>query len=202
MRLNREVPAKLEEIINKALEKDRSLRYQSAAELRTDLQRLQRDTSTRSVALPTVNIRTRRAWFTALAVAAPHGRWPLTLAAVFALLLVAGTLVWFRRLQPSPAPEMKLHQLTANSSENPVGTGAISPDGKYFAYTDLQGIHSEGGRSGPGKQMQASENLVRPVATRSVSAIRLARVLIIESRPPQETSPNRDQFQKLYFNPN
>jgi Tol biopolymer transport system component len=36
---------------------------------------------------------------------------------------------------------MKLHQLTANSSENPLGTGAISPDGKYLAYTDLQGIH-------------------------------------------------------------
>lgn len=141
VRLNPEVPAELEEIINKALEKDRNLRCQSAAELRTDLQRLQRDTSTRSVALPTVNIRTRRAWFTALAVAAPRGRWPLSLAAVFALLLVAGTLFWFARPQPSPAPEMKLHQLTANSSENPVETGAISPDGKYLAYTDLQGIH-------------------------------------------------------------
>ena len=73
--------------------------------------------------------------------AAPYGHWPLTLAGVFALLLVAGTIFWFRRPQPSPAPEMKLHQLTANSSENPVGTGAISPDGKYLAYTDLQGIH-------------------------------------------------------------
>jgi serine/threonine protein kinase/Tol biopolymer transport system component len=58
VRLNPEVPAKLEEIINKALEKDRNLRYQSAAELRTDLQRLQRNTSTRSVALPRVRIRT------------------------------------------------------------------------------------------------------------------------------------------------
>jgi len=141
VRLNPEAPAELERIINKALEKDRNLRYQSAAELRTDLQRLQRNTSTRSVALPTVNIRTRRAWFTALAVATPHRRWPLTLAGVFALLLVAGTLFWFKKPQPSPAPEMKLHQLTANSSENPVGTGAISPDGKYLAYTDLQGIH-------------------------------------------------------------
>jgi eukaryotic-like serine/threonine-protein kinase len=41
--LNREVPAKLEEIIHKALEKDRDLRYQSAADIRTDLQRLKRD---------------------------------------------------------------------------------------------------------------------------------------------------------------
>jgi tetratricopeptide (TPR) repeat protein len=44
VRLNREIPADLERIINKALEKDRTLRYQHAADLRADLQRVKRDT--------------------------------------------------------------------------------------------------------------------------------------------------------------
>jgi len=43
-RLNPEIPARLEEIINKSLEKDPEMRYQSASELRTDLKRLKRDT--------------------------------------------------------------------------------------------------------------------------------------------------------------
>jgi eukaryotic-like serine/threonine-protein kinase len=50
IRFNRNIPAKLEDVINKALEKDRNLRYQHAAEMKTDLQRLKRDTETRRVA--------------------------------------------------------------------------------------------------------------------------------------------------------
>jgi len=46
IRFNRDIPPKLEDIISKALEKDRNLRYQNAADMRTDLQRLKRDTET------------------------------------------------------------------------------------------------------------------------------------------------------------
>src|SRR5262249_31086531 len=48
--LNPDLPAKLEEAINKALEKDRNLRYQNAADIRTDLQRLKRDTESARIA--------------------------------------------------------------------------------------------------------------------------------------------------------
>jgi len=51
VRLNPVLPPKLEDIINKALEKDRNLRYQSAADMRTDLQRLKRDTDPRKSAV-------------------------------------------------------------------------------------------------------------------------------------------------------
>src|SRR6202011_4370230 len=54
IRLNPDLPAELERIINRALEKDRNLRYQHASEMRAELQRLKRDTDTgRAVAAST-----------------------------------------------------------------------------------------------------------------------------------------------------
>jgi len=69
VRLNPDVPADLERVINKCLEKDRNLRYQSAAEMRADLQRLKRDSdSGRSAASELAPI-SRRRWFQWVAVA-------------------------------------------------------------------------------------------------------------------------------------
>ena len=54
--INQALPVKLDEIIGKALEKDRKLRYQNAADLRTDLQRLKRDTESARVPAATATI--------------------------------------------------------------------------------------------------------------------------------------------------
>ena len=55
VRFNKDVPSELERIINKALEKDKDLRYQHAADLRTDLKRLRRETSGRSLVQPALD---------------------------------------------------------------------------------------------------------------------------------------------------
>ena len=119
--VNPQVPSKLSQIIAKTLEKNRNLRYQTVSELCADLEDLKRKAELRS--------RLRRA----VAVGAP----------VLAVVVVS-TIIWSekRQSQSTPSlPDLKLQQLTLNSSENPVTGGAISPDGKYLAYTDLNGMH-------------------------------------------------------------
>jgi serine/threonine protein kinase/tetratricopeptide (TPR) repeat protein len=56
VRLNPDLPIKLEEVVNKALEKDRKLRYQSAAEIRTDLERMRRDSESGRTVTATVEV--------------------------------------------------------------------------------------------------------------------------------------------------
>src|SRR6201987_4586144 len=72
VRLNPEIPAELEHILSKSLEKDKKLRYQSAADMRSDLQRLKRDTeSGHSAAVTTMAIEPMSASSVAVASSAP-----------------------------------------------------------------------------------------------------------------------------------
>ncbi|HXP81842.1 MAG TPA: protein kinase [Verrucomicrobiae bacterium] len=88
-RLNPELPAKLEDIISKAIEKDRDVRYQHASEMRADLKRLKRDTdSGRSVvAAPGAEAPVHEWW---------RGRTAIVIAAVVLVVALAGA-GWFYR---------------------------------------------------------------------------------------------------------
>ena len=142
LRLNPELPPKLEEIINKALEKDRDMRYQSAADLRTDLKRLKRDTESGALAASTeaspVILREGTRISGLL-----QNRWLLAAAimSILVVLLVEFRLGWFAGRSPGRVPELVLRQLTASPVEDAVPLAAISPDGKYLAYTDLTAVH-------------------------------------------------------------
>ncbi len=118
--VNHQLPGKLEKIIGRALEKDRNARYQAASEMQADLQTLTRETDSRSL---------RSSW--------------AILSGTAVILLIVGGVLWFAKRQRSflSPPDLKLHQLTINSSEDPVTGGAISPDEKYLAYTDARGMH-------------------------------------------------------------
>jgi eukaryotic-like serine/threonine-protein kinase len=137
VRINPGVPPKLEEIINKCLEKDREVRCQSAAELRADLKRMKRDTESSG----------HSAHVTAVQDSAPPRLSGNRLRLIYGSLLVIALLAlgfgwrWFRH-RPSASPStVNERQLTHNPPENRTLASAISPDGKYVAYGTPRGLH-------------------------------------------------------------
>jgi Tol biopolymer transport system component len=125
----------LERIITRSLEKNCETRYQHASEIRADLEAL----------------RERRPF-----------RWRFQALGGVAALLIASAVLWFGGFRPPSRQtpiEVKLRQLTMNSFENRVLSGAISPDGKYLAYSDAKGIRVQLVATGETRVVPRSEEL-------------------------------------------
>jgi eukaryotic-like serine/threonine-protein kinase len=127
IRVNPDLPGDLERIINKALEKDRRLRYQTASDLSADLQRLKRDSdSGRTAAAP---------------AAVPERpkmsrRWLWAAASLIALLAVG--IGAYRLLVAKKEPAVPFQETTSPrrlTTHGKVGVAAISPDANYVAYS-------------------------------------------------------------------
>jgi serine/threonine protein kinase len=135
VQLNTEVPAHLERIITRALEKRRDLRYQHAAEIRTDLQPLKRDASSAGCEA------TESSPPLVPAAAFLKGGRTATIVTLGAIVLLVSLAWFFLRRHPASSAELMQKRLTFNSGENAVLSAALSPDSKYLAYSDPAGIH-------------------------------------------------------------
>jgi Tol biopolymer transport system component/tRNA A-37 threonylcarbamoyl transferase component Bud32 len=148
VRLNSELPAELERIINKALEKDRKLRYQTAADLGADLQRLKRDSDSARTAAASATV---PAAIPAPGLAQARRRsWLLLGAGVLAGVALLAVGLYLLHLLRRPAPPVQPAQPSAVSAAFTQLTDqpgaelfpSLSPDGKSVVYAKDGDIYS------------------------------------------------------------
>ena len=157
-RLNPELPGKLEDVVNKALEKDRELRYQHASDMRTDLVRLKRDTESGRKVMQeqepaqasSSSVRTAAAPMqassssVAVEVARKH-KLGLSIGSLIAVLILVaagfGVYSLFNRSHPAAFQTFAISKLTSTGRAS---LAAISPDGKYVlnVQKDENGLQS------------------------------------------------------------
>jgi len=135
-RANPELPAELERIINKALEKDRDVRYQSAAEMRADLKRLKRDTSSGhstvaiAAASATEGSAIRSSAKLPLASKSIWKKWGIAGAGV----LVAVAILLYLQCRPSPPPQVSGYvPITTDGNAK----GLVGTDGARLFLSEL-----------------------------------------------------------------
>jgi eukaryotic-like serine/threonine-protein kinase len=130
--LKADMPPELQRIIEKALEKDREIRCQTAAELRADLKRFKRSSQSGYPAVSPQSFASGKA-------KRPPVWIYLTLASLLVIALGIAYLPW-RHKEPAPRGPLKELQLTHNGPENLITASEISPDGKLVAYVDQKGL--------------------------------------------------------------